>query len=74
MKNNIDWGEIESGEHDLCSKLHGKYVDVTAHIRGTWSVLFNNIRLKDDFVSRDTAQSWAESTDLINEISNILNK
>lgn len=61
----IQWSESDDPCSDLCGRLDGKYVDVTFHVRGTWSVLFNNVRLRDDFLDRDAAKTWAEKSNLI---------
>jgi hypothetical protein len=74
-KNKVKWSKTPKDDslenpYDLCGKdKNDKYVDVTHSFKGTWSVLYNNVRLKDDFVSRDEAKDWAEKTDLINFLS-----
>lgn len=68
----VKWSEdatTSPADYDLCGQAHGKYVDVCSNGSGKWSVLFNCVRLKNDFASRDEAQHWAETADLIEELS-----
>lgn len=70
--NKIKWDDNsdDDGTHDLCgTDRFKKFVDVTHSYLGTWSVLYNNIRLKDDFTNRLEAKNWSESTDLVNALS-----
>lgn len=73
MKNKIDWlyddEEEDDGTFDLVGKFKGKYVDVVSSVDRKWSVLYNNVRIKVGFESRDMAKNWAESVDLIDCLS-----
>lgn len=74
--NNIEWTEFDDedpddGSADLVGFLFGKYVDVTSHYQGTWSVMYNNVRVKDNFLTREDARQWAESADLVDALSSL---
>ena len=70
--NIIDWieddEEEDDGTYDLVGFCQGKYVDIVKNFKGTWSVIYNNIRIKTEIKSRDEANVWAEKNDLINAL------
>lgn len=75
IKNKIKWGAIPKDDspdmqYELCGKdRNNKYVDLTKNSQGIWSVLYNNVRIKNDFNSREEAKNWAETVDLIDQLS-----
>lgn len=77
MKNKIDWlfddEEEDDGTFDLVGQLNGKYIDVVCNIKGKWSVLYNNVRIKEGFESRDVAKDWIECVDLVDCLSHCCN-
>lgn len=76
--NNISWSEDDeesedTSTYDLCGTFYGKYVDVTRNSNNLWSVLFNCVRIKENISTREQAKHWAETADLIEELSNMRN-
>ncbi len=73
--NKIDWVEFDDddpddGTADLVGHLFGKYVDVTAHYKGTWSVMYNGVTVKDGFLTREDARQWADLVDALSTVRN----
>lgn len=69
----FDDEDPDDGTADLVGNLFGKYVDVTSNYKGTWSVMYNNVRVKDGFSTRESARQWAENADLVDALSALAN-
>lgn len=75
IKNKITWREIPQDDcielqYDLSgTDENNKEVDITHTYKNTWSVYYNKVSIKHHFLSRDEAKAWAESVDLIDELS-----
>ena len=55
----IEWSEsdeIDDGTFDLCGRFNGRYIDVVRRYDNTWSIFFNNARIKSGIANRELAK------------------